>query len=1145
MKWIGLLLLLVAGVSQGDDLDLYRSDSVAVPARIMLLIDVSRSMTEKLDNDPSFRLDSGFVGPCDVPAPDSGHTDYSQRKICIVKRTLTKFLDEGQWPDSFQVGVSIYNEPGASIIAEIQRLDATINAPARLDSDGNVIRPALRMTYRQYLRETINEIAILNYTPLLGSYLEVAEYLTGGRVLMESNQSISTVFSDANPTRFKRGMSITDSMCTSNDHLVVLTDGYSWGDDTSSRDGLQGGYTLGQRVQQFVNGNVTDDYLPNCGNNISTGGSTTDTRIFPCLNAVADSMVDPVAGDPEKVTGIRTHVIAFNIAPAAANEVSNPEQDCELFDDDAVTTDPLLAWAQTHGQGVGVSANNERRLECALQSVTEPVKDNATFTAAVPGVGINQANRFTHMDELYFSVFKPSDKPFWYGNLKKYRLGMDGDSLAVFGTSYSGDTANRNADDDQDGLFDMDVFDLWFDQSLFSTTTYPGIATSGGDKVFFGGSASQIDPDLNTTDERNLYTTNHQEETVNLNDSIRRNALRTEVLGSEPAVDDVTNYDNFLAWLRGLDAAGVTNEWQRLTGVPDPVEPDGVFKTERTLYGAPIHSAPALVNYTSRSTTGLPLEISDQTNLVFVSTNDGKLYAVDSVDGKEKLSFMPRAFLQRPAADQLSTAERMYQAARSDDPGNFIYGLDSSWTVWRQDMNGDGNITTTGTSNDFVYLYGGMRRGGRNYYGLDMTKAADANASMSQMFVLEGGETGTEFENMGQTWSEPELALIKFNGRNEVVMIVGGGYDPLYDGGRPDGVTPQGNALYFVRARAGTGRPAGDVLWWTSSALTGSGNHVTDADLTDSIPSRVKVLDKDGDGFADHIYVGDLGGQLHRFDIQQSVNTEGASVTTISHDLVAQLGRRGGSDAVAADRRFFHPPSVAIMQDGTGRYAGVAIASGLQTSPKDEAVDERFYFIKDREPFTSAPQGVLTHVSTGEGSTDLELVDLQVVDDDGSALAGSPPAASDTQLNAARGYSAPLLLQAEKSMGSPLIIKGTVVYTTYNREQQSGGVGDPDSGSSSTQCTGSLGSAALYSFSPEQGFISQDLTRMPQTLAGNIAVLFPTDGSSDSGDDSSDLRDVQGWGGGPSGAIDLPDLDLGNIRKTRWVQCPPGSAACN
>src|SRR3990167_9504617 len=189
MKWIGLLLLLVAGVSQGDDLDLYRSDSVAVPARIMLLIDVSRSMTEKLDNDPSFRLDSGFVGPCDVPAPDSGHTDYSQRKICIVKRTLTKFLDEGQWPDSFQVGVSIYNEPGASIIAEIQRLDATINAPARLDSDGNVIRPALRMTYRQYLRETINEIAILNYTPLLGSYLEVAEYLTGGRVLMESNQS--------------------------------------------------------------------------------------------------------------------------------------------------------------------------------------------------------------------------------------------------------------------------------------------------------------------------------------------------------------------------------------------------------------------------------------------------------------------------------------------------------------------------------------------------------------------------------------------------------------------------------------------------------------------------------------------------------------------------------------------------------------------------------------------------------------------------------------------------------------------------------------------------------------------------------------------------------------------------------------------
>lgn len=326
-----------------------------------------------------------------------------------------------------------------------------------------------------------------------------------------------------------------------------------------------------------------------------------------------------------------------------------------------------------------------------------------------------------------------------------------------------------------------------------------------------------------------------------------------------------------------------------------------------------------------------------------------------------------------------------------------------------------------------------------------------------------------------------------------------------------------GNAIYLVKA---FGDDAGDVLWWTSGSESSEpGNHVTNTDLKDAIPSTVKVLDKDGDGFVDLFYVGDLGGQLHRFDIKQV----SADSTTITHDLVAQLGRRGYSEDYDQDRRFFYPPSVALMRNGSERFVGIAIGSGLMTAPNDTNVDERFYFIKDANPFSATAQDTLR---TGDST----LVNLPIVDEEGSPVSGSPSAPTEEQITAARGFSMPLLLDAEKFLGSPLILNGTVVFTTYSSEEAE----DADD---VAQCSGGSGSAALYSYTPGQVYSTQRNVRLPQTLAGNIGVLFPSTDVTGDGSGTSDLRDIQGWGGGPSGAIDLPDMDTGNIRKTRWIQC--------
>src|SRR5690606_34786041 len=77
-----------------------------------------------------------------------------------------------------------------------------------------------------------------------------------------------------------------------------------------------------------------------------------------------------------------------------------------------------------------------------------------------------------------------------------------------------------------------------------------------------------------------------------------------------------------------------------------------------------------------------------------------------------------------------------------------------------------------------------------------------------------------------------------------------------------------------------------------------------------SIPSDVRVIDLDGNGFADRMYVGDMGGQVWRFDI---ANGETAT-NLVTGGVIAQLGAAPSADPDLADtRRFYYAPDVAIV----------------------------------------------------------------------------------------------------------------------------------------------------------------------------------------------------------------------------------------
>ena len=73
------------------------------------------------------------------------------------------------------------------------------------------------------------------------------------------------------------------------------------------------------------------------------------------------------------------------------------------------------------GDGFYFSAATGAELEGALNALADGLdRIDTSFVSA--GITVNQSNRLTHRDELYFSLFRPEAVASWPGNVKRYRI---------------------------------------------------------------------------------------------------------------------------------------------------------------------------------------------------------------------------------------------------------------------------------------------------------------------------------------------------------------------------------------------------------------------------------------------------------------------------------------------------------------------------------------------------------------------------------------------------------------------------------------------------------------------------------------------------------------------------------------------------
>ena len=644
---------------------------------------------------------------------------------------------------------------------------------------------------------------------------------------------------------------------------------------------------------------------------------------------------------------------------------------------------PFLTEVASAGGGNFYPAESASDLSQAFKNIIDnAISLDSSFVA--PTTTVSQTNRLVNNNDVYYGMFKPDTDTMWDGNLKRYQLAKNTTTgiVEVF------DALLSPATDSADGGISSSARSFWS-------------STVDGSDVGKGGAASKL------TLTRNLY--------VSLEDTTDSSIVLSEFHEDTTAITDV------LLGIEGTDASYRTEllQWARGVDIKD-FDGDGDTAEVRTQIGDPLHSTQFLLNYKN--------DVGDETGVIFMGTNQGFLHAINTDDGTEEFAYIPQELLKN--------LEHFYKN-NSVDHDKRPYGLDGAISGWHDDTNNNGFVD----NNESAYVFTGMRRGGRNYYALDVSDLS----SPEFKWVIEGGIG--DFAELGQSWSRAVKTKVTYSGTDKDVLIFAGGYDPDKDTQTERADDDEGTAIFIVDARTGehlTSRSALDL-----------------SDMRYSIPSDIRVIDVDSNGFADMMLVGDTGGQLWRFDIDNNASSDSAFMTG---GVIADLGGSG----TTWNRRFYYEPDVALIRNEAGQtFLNIGIGSGFRAHPDDNAVQDRFYAIRSSDIF-GPPRDSNGDINySAVKVSDSNLVDV-------TNVSGT----LDTSGNINKGWYFTLSDSGEKVLSTALTIDNTLIFTTY-----------APSTSPTNVCSVSLGSGRVYSVSAEYGDpLEPPDTENPDDSPGNTLM---------------------------------------------------------
>ncbi|MDT3669281.1 MAG: PilC/PilY family type IV pilus protein [Aromatoleum sp.] len=715
----------------------------------------------------------------------------------------------------------------------------------------------------------------------------------------------------------------------------------------------------------------------------SIGGSTTPINFSP--NNYTSSTLDEYARALHKLDVIPS-IIGTQTVTTYTISVQTPE-DNNFNNSGPTSARELLKSAAVNGGGEFFLASNAQAAMKAFINMLQKMQAiNTVFAAVTLPVSVNV--RGTFLNQVYMGQFRPDKgaKPRWPGNLKLYQITLDANNQPIL--------ADRNGDGVEDtvnGFLLPDKTSFWTTSSNYWTFDEMGNPASSSDApdgaiVEKGGAAQRLRSVYATSQSaRKLYTC---DDTCAANASFADTPFSTSnttlASNAKLGADDATR-TALINWVRGEDNK-------------DNEDANGVATDVRArIHGDLLHSRPAVVNYNRT--------VGDRDIVVYYGTNGGVFHAVkggtDDADGFEKWGIVFPEFLSnlkrlRDNSPIISTADRK------------PYFADGPVSVYQKDGNSDGKLSDI---SDKVYLYVGMRRGGRFMYALDVSNPDNPK----HLWKIDNSGS---FAELGQTWSSPRPARISAVA-DDPVVIFGAGYDAENEDLSTARVNDKGRGIFIVNGRTGT--------------LV---KHIK-PDGMGSVPADVTVVDRDNNGIHDRIYAVDTKGNVWRTDIN---DTDPAKWETFK---IAALASSGAANA----RKFLNKPDVVFGKT----YDAILVGSGDRENPFDTTVVNRFYMLRDTKVgFTG---GLLC--GTIEAPTTCTESDLEDV-------TGNPHQDSPLTTGSKGWYMT--MATGEKIVGNAITVFGTTFFGT-NRPTP------PQPGA----CTSNLGEAKLYSVGFETGNATRDL----------------------------------------------------------------------
>ncbi|MFZ5465006.1 MAG: pilus assembly protein [Pseudomonadota bacterium] len=383
------------------------------------------------------------------------------------------------------------------------------------------------------------------------------------------------------------------------------------------------------------------------------------------------------------------------------------------------------------------------------------------------------------------------------------------------------------------------------------------------------------------------------------------------------------------------------------------------YRTRAHLLGDIINAEPVIVrgpraNYTDAGYADFKAAKANRTKVVYQGANDGMLHAFKAENpngGRELWAYVPNLLMS--SLNNLTLKS------------GYVHRYYVDGTPAAGDVDFKNTDGATGNGTDWrTILVGGLNKGGRGYYALDITDPdvtdEDAVAAKVLWEFPNSGTSDTDRKNMGYSFAKP--IIVKTETKGWVVLFTSG-----YNNGSDTGGDGQGY-LFIVNPRTG------EVITRIS---TGVG---TASDPSGLAQISAYVENGDIDNTVDFVYGGDLKGNLWRFDLRGNVNSWNVKKIATLVDAAGNFQPITSSPELAKIN--FSGSYKRLVYVGTGRYLGDTDVPGTMGANSHATQTQTMYALVDDQSnsptITPLRSNLVQQQVTSEGLYTTTSVDFAV-----------------------------------------------------------------------------------------------------------------------------------------------------------------------